>query len=148
MEPPNKKQNNTDNNAEMAILFKPKTEEELVKLNMEMGNYCYRYTPIELDTPKELKNNPPIYDYNDPYFKTRKGLYIMADCLLSLLNKDQTKCSFYDTHTMVSTFDSNINQTIYVNFTNITSQYLLENDIRTISTNSDLDDAVAGLYDD
>ncbi len=150
MEPPNKKQNNTDNNAGMAILFKPKSEEELFNFNMEKGNYCYCYKNVELDTPIVVQNTTLIYDHNDPYFKTSHGLYIMADCLLSLLNKDQSKCSFYDTYTMVSTFDSNINKTIYVKFTNITNKYLFEHNITPnyFSSNQAADDAVAGLYDD
>ncbi len=110
-----------------------------------------------MEPPNKKQNNTDhiIYIHTDPYFKTRNGLYIMADCLLSLLRKDLSKCTFYDTHTMISTFDSNINKDIYVMFDNITNKYLLENNntlennnISPINYVNDYDDAVAGLYDD
>lgn len=133
MEPPNKKPNNTDDNINVVKLFKPKTEEELIKLHTDLGNYCYLYTPITFE------NNTNMYDHDDPYLKTRHGMYIMADCLLSLFHKDLNKCTFYDTYTIVSTFDSSVNKTIYVKFRNT---YLLE------KNNTSNDDVVAGLYDD
>ena len=83
-----------------------------------------------------------IYNYNDPYFKTPKGLYIMAECLLSLTQRDTSKCIFYDTHIIVSTYDTNINKIIYVKFNNVN---LFGN---TIQTNYVTDEEFARLFDD
>lgn len=90
------------------------------------------------------QSNDIIYMHTDPYFKSQDGANIMVDCLLTLVRKEYNKCTFYDTYTMVSTFDSSINKNIYVKFNNVT--YANIDNLFSLCNN--IDPAAVGLYDD